>query len=229
MRSDVALTVSRVSFSYGNHQVLEDISLQINAGDFIFFTGANGSGKSTLAKLVLNLLPLKKGDIKINRQRVSQALVAKYCGYVPQYADIDRDFPLSVEELIRFECDAANSDCPSDPATHLQQLNSEYLLKRRISQLSGGEMQKVLIARSLVKEPDILILDEPVNNLDEQAEKNLFALLEDLNRSGITVVVIIHDHNTILEIESARTFLFQNKSAREIDAKSELHQHEDIK
>lgn len=207
-----SLQINELSAGYGAELVLDSVSLEISAGDFAFFTGANGSGKSTLAKAILGLVPPTKGRIKYGSQGLDSELIMKKFGYVPQYANVERDFPISVREVIELECDLSNDYCPADVGTHLRLLGGEYLLNRRLKELSGGELQRVLIARGLVKDPELVILDEPVNNLDKQARESLFDLLIDLNGKGKTIIVVLHDHNLMDQIKRKKVYLFEEKN-----------------
>lgn len=219
------LQVDKLGFDYNGQVILDNASLAIGKGDFVFFTGPNGSGKTTLAKLILNLLEPSSGTLTFRGQQLTETIVAKEFGYVPQYTRIDRSFPISVREVIELECQGVRAHCNREPVEHLHLLNSERLIERNLSELSGGEFQRVLIARSLVKDPEVLVLDEPVNNLDMATQASLFELLLDLNKRGKTIIAIVHDHNVIEQIERARTFLFGSRGVREVDAATELHQH----
>ncbi|MFW5702698.1 MAG: metal ABC transporter ATP-binding protein [Candidatus Dojkabacteria bacterium] len=206
------LKIGQLSAGYGAELVLDSVSLEIEAGEFVFFTGANGSGKSTLAKVILGLIESTTGEITYAGQRINTNIISKKFGYVPQYASIERDFPISVREIIELECDLANEKCPTDVGAHLRLLQGEYLLERRIKDLSGGELQRILIARGLVKDPELIILDEPVNNLDKQARDSLFDMLKTLNSQGKTIIVVLHDHNLMETIKNRKVYSFEEKN-----------------
>ena len=184
------IKLEKVEFKYFNSTVLTNINLSINKGDYIFITGGNGSGKSTLIKLILGLIKPTKGLVK----KVSYKFVADNIGYVSQSHNIDKDFPITVKELILLECKVSKRTCALSPLIHLSRFNAEHLIDKKIAELSGGELQKVLICRALVTEPSFLILDEPTNNLDKEARKNLYHLLRDLNNEGKTVIQVTHSH-----------------------------------
>jgi zinc transport system ATP-binding protein len=219
LKNMTALKTKNLQLKISKQEILHDVNLEVESGDFVFITGHNGAGKSLFLKAVLGLLNEKKGEIEIFGKENSADVVAQNVGYVPQYTEIDRDFPITVEEMIELECD--NDRC-ADPKNHLEILNAAHIIKKKISDLSGGEFQKAIIARALVKMPKILFLDEPINNLDSKSQAALFELLKHLQLDhGMTVFVIIHDH-TILESYEGRIFLFENKVVREI-SKSDLH------
>jgi len=184
------IKLENVEFKYLGNNVLNKINLSINEGDYIFITGGNGSGKSTLIKLILGLIKPSSGQVKTKKDQ----FIADNIGYVSQSQSIDKDFPITVEELILLECKVSKRTCSLSPEIHLARFNAEHLINKKIGELSGGELQKVLIGRALVTEPTILILDEPTNNLDKQARENLYSLLRHLNKEGRTIIHVTHSH-----------------------------------
>lgn len=191
-----AISVKKLSIEFDDHTVLDNVSFDIQPGEIVYVLGGNGSGKTTLMKSLLGMIDANKGEITIMGKKRSQETVSEHIGYVPQYNKIDKTFPISVREVIRLECDNAHQ-CSLDTIEHLRLFESEHLLDRLLENLSGGEFQKVLIARAMVSEPDILILDEPNNNLDQNSQKELFNLLRKLSDQGKTVLVVTHDHSLV--------------------------------
>ncbi|MDA1338441.1 MAG: ATP-binding cassette domain-containing protein [bacterium] len=185
------IVLKDVEFKYLNSVVFAGINLKINKGDYIIITGGNGSGKSTLLKLILGLIKPSKGLVKTESRKIISANV----GYVSQSNNIDKEFPITVEELIHLECNVSSKTCSLSPEIHLAKFNAEHLINKKIAELSGGELQKVLICRAFVTEPEILILDEPTNNLDKIARQNLYKLLMDLNNQGKTIINVTHAHD----------------------------------
>lgn len=192
------ISLKQVSFSYPDGvQVIEDVNLTINQGEFFGLIGPNGGGKSTLLKLILGLLKPSGGEIKVLNLPPQKA--RRYIGYVQQYVTFPRDFPISVENtvlmgrlgLTRTWLGYTNKDKDICQQV-LQQLDIFELKNRSIGELSGGQMQRLLIARALACEPKILILDEPTASIDPQVEENIFEFLKLLNRS-VTIVVVSHD------------------------------------
>lgn len=190
------LNIKNLEVSYNGRKVLKGINLDINVGERVYLLGGNGAGKSTLIKAILGLVKIDDGEILLGKEKLNQAIIASHFGYVPQYTELDRSFPISVEEIIKLECGFSNS-CPSGVSGHLKEFDAEFLLGRKLSDLSGGEFQKVLIARALVTDPDILLLDEPTNNLDQEALVNLSTLIDNFQNEGKTVVIVTHDHEVI--------------------------------
>jgi zinc transport system ATP-binding protein len=196
-----AIAVRDVSFRYGGvtgrPAVLEDVTLDVPAGEFLGLVGPNGGGKSTLLKLMLGLLEPERGSVRIfgRRPREAHALL----GYVPQFRTFTRDFPISVEKAVlqgrlghsrrlfgygRVDREVARRA--------MNDVGIVDLAGRPLGTLSGGQVQRVLIARALACEPRILLLDEPTANVDARVETSLFDLLRELNRT-LTIVVVSHD------------------------------------
>ena len=159
--------------------------------------GPNAGGKSTLLKLILGLLRPQSGRIRVLGAAPQEA--RRRVGYVPQYPSFQRDFPISVEQVVLL---GRLGSTPSlgwyrrgdrEAALHaLAEVEAADLARRRIGTLSGGQLQRVLLARALVGEPQILILDEPTANIDQRAEGDIFDLLAMLN-ARLTILVVSHD------------------------------------
>lgn len=201
----VAVKLQDVSFSYGSIPVLEHLELQVNSGEFLGIVGPNAGGKSTLLKLILGLLVPQSGDIRVLGKTPSEA--RQELGYVPQYPSFSREFPVTVEQVVLLGRMGVRSQrhwlgalSPGGytQADHLATLDALTeveavdLAKRQIGSLSGGQLQRVLLARALVGEPSILILDEPTANIDQRLESDIFDLLKHLN-TRMTILVVSHD------------------------------------
>lgn len=192
----LAFEVTNLSMAFGENQVIKDSTFHVEQGSLIYLLGRNGSGKSTLIKALLGLYQPQTGAVKILGEQLTQRRVAQHCGYLPQHAQVDRSFPITVSEMIELEC--TEQQCPLGVVGHLAQLAGEHLVDKPLRSLSGGELQKVLIARALVTDPAILILDEPMNSLDHASQQALFGLLMELNQQqDKTVLIITHDHNLV--------------------------------
>lgn len=195
--NNVVIDINQVSFHYGDFPVLEDISLQIVKDEFIGIIGPNASGKSTLLKLILGLLKPDQGTIRCLHRDVGQQ--GGKIGYVPQHIGFSRDFPISVMEavLMGYVCGNARffryTKKEKQAAMQtMQKLGIDHLVQRQVGALSGGQLQRVLIARALVSEPEILILDEPTANVDIKAEEDIFVLLKNYSEH-MTIIVVSHD------------------------------------
>lgn len=195
--SDTVIDINNVSFNYGIVPVLEDVSLKIYEDEFIGIIGPNASGKSTLLKLILGLLEPDKGVVSIHSHDGKD--LRNHIGYVPQHSSFPRDFPVTVGEVVMMGHIASSSrlfryknDEIKLAKQVMQKLEIENIEKRQIGELSGGQLQRVLIARALVCEPEILILDEPTSNVDMRVEEDIFSLLKNYSEH-MTVIVVSHD------------------------------------
>ena len=195
--SNVVIDIDNVSFNYGSVSVLENISLQVYEDEFIGIIGPNGSGKSTLLKLILGLLSPDKGSIsKYNHDGKD---LHDHIGYVPQYSAFSRDFPITVSEAVMLGHVSKSSKMFGYSKQEIElakqameKLEISDIAKRQIGMLSGGQLQRVLIARALVCQPEILILDEPTSNVDMRVEEDIFALLKNYSEH-MTIIVVSHD------------------------------------
>ncbi len=193
-----ALNVKNLYVNYSGITVLENICFSIQEKEFVGIIGPNGGGKTTLLKAILGLIDVASGEIRIFGDASSRSKA--FVGYVPQHTDLDRTFPISVSEAVltgmlkgRFH--------PFFKYSHEQKQKAEQLLekvgilqlaKKQISELSGGEFQRMLIARALACDPKILFLDEPTSNVDPASREQLYELFCELNKA-ITIVLVTHD------------------------------------
>lgn len=193
------IQLQQVDFSYQpTIPVLEQINLSIESGEFLGIIGPNGGGKTTLLKLILGLIQPTGGRITVlgNPPRKSRSKI----GYVPQFKTFNLDFPISVLDIVlmgRLGQSASavgfNKNDRQIAREILATLDIEPLEKKPIGTLSGGQIQRVMLARALTGKPDILLLDEPTANVDIHAEKNIFDFLKTLSQKGITILVVSHD------------------------------------
>lgn len=191
------IEVADLWFARNGQTVLKNVNLRIYPGDFLAVLGPNGGGKTTLLKLILGLLAPSRGVIRVFGQPPRQA--AHHIGYVPQNIHINQSFPVSVMDVVlmgrrgagrgRFRKTQKDRDIARNA---LQQLQMWPLRDRRIGDLSGGQLQRVFIARALTTQPRVLFLDEPTASVDAQGQYDLYRLLKDLNRT-VTIVVVSHD------------------------------------
>ncbi len=200
------INIRGLSHSIGNSLILENINLRIDDGEFVAVIGPNGAGKSTLVKLILGLLPLQEGSIRIDGVEHLDWLKRNPVGYLPQREEFDRQFPASALDIVLLGLAAELPLGARFQATHrkraleaMEITKTADLAKARLGGLSGGELQRVLLARALVSNSKFLILDEPEASLDQPGVRSFFALLRDLNQSGRTVVTISHDLHTLTE------------------------------
>ena len=190
------LTCQNLCVGYDGKSVLQDLSFQVFAGDYLCGVGENGSGKSTLMKTILGLQPPISGRIL-----TGDGLRKNEIGYLPQQTMVQKDFPASVREIVLSGCQGR---CGSRPFYNkeekqlaldaMDKMQITQLAKRCYRELSGGQQQRVLLARALCATQKMLLLDEPVSGLDPKVTAEMYALIEKLNcEDGITVIMISHD------------------------------------
>ena len=197
MNEDSVIKIRDLNFNYGEVPILEDINIDIQHKEFIGMVGPNGSGKTTLLKIILGLLQPDHGSVEVLGKLPLQSV--KDVGYMPQLAPFSRDFPITVEETVLMgrlgKTSSMGLFSNEDKQLAAESMNAVEVLdlrKRSIGSLSGGQLQRALIARALTCNPEIMILDEPTANVDMKVEKDIFDLLKKLNEK-ITIIVVTHD------------------------------------
>jgi zinc transport system ATP-binding protein len=197
LNEDSVIKIRDLHFNYGDVPILEDINIDIQQKEFIGMVGPNGSGKTTLLKIILGLLVPDHGTVEVLGKPPVQSV--KNVGYMPQFAPFTRDFPISVEETVLMgrlgKTSSMGFFSKEDKQLAAESMEAVEVLdlrKRSIGSLSGGQLQRALIARALTCNPEIMILDEPTANVDMKVEKDIFDLLKRLNEK-ITIIVVTHD------------------------------------
>jgi zinc transport system ATP-binding protein len=189
-----------VTVSLGGNVVLEDVCLDIEAGDYMAILGPNGSGKTTLLKVLLGLVEPDRGQVRVFGGPPRRA--RDRIGYVPQHSRFDLSFPIRVQDVVlmgrlghgRLGRPSVADRAAADAA--LARVEMEAIGRRPIGTLSGGQLQRVLIARALVQAPELLLLDEPTSSLDERVGRSVWELFEELSHE-MTIVVVTHDIGAI--------------------------------
>lgn len=211
------LKADSISFSYPNKKVLESISFSIDKGDCVAILGVNGAGKSTLLKCLNRILKTDDGCIYIEKQNInnmSQIEIAKNMGYVPQRANVSRmtvfdTVLLGRKPYIKVDVTDKDLEIVNDI---LKQLSLEKYSLRYLDELSGGECQKVVIARALAQQPKILLLDEPTSSLDLKNQIEVLDFIQGIAKNrGISVVVIMHDLNLALRFADKFIMMKNNR------------------
>lgn len=210
------IEAQNVSVNYGKSEPIKGVSFNIQSGDFIGLIGPNGAGKTTLIKAMLGLLPIAKGKILLYGKSLKQFTDWHKIDYLPQnIKTINPLFPATIEEVVFLGLLSSKKThrhfTASDRARVkevLIDMEIADLKNRTISELSGGQQQKVLIARALVSQPEILVLDEPTTALDSRSREDFMRLIKNLNKkNGITIIVITHDTNLICQHVSKLMYL----------------------
>lgn len=192
-----------ISAAYGQKAVLQQVSLTVYERDFLGIIGPNGGGKTTLVKIILGLLKPTAGHIQYFRDGREVPEISM--GYLPQYSSIDKKFPISVYEVVLSGLNRQKSLFrPFSKEQHEQvrrtiaRMGLEGMEKQPIGQLSGGQLQRVLLGRALVSNPQAVILDEPNTYIDKRFEARLYSLLEEINREH-AIILVSHDIGTVLQ------------------------------
>lgn len=196
-----AVEVDDVSFSYDGRTVIRHATTHVNMREFTAIVGPNGSGKSTLLKLIAGLLEPASGTVRVFGTAPSKNPLQ--IGYVPQSFQFDPNFPVTVLDVVLMGRLGKSSPLGpylssdrADAHTHLAEVGIANLAHRHFGSLSGGQRQRALIARALVSHPELLLLDEPTASLDAVSERELYKLLEELNRE-LTIVMVTHDFSFV--------------------------------
>ncbi|MBL5980734.1 metal ABC transporter ATP-binding protein [Petrotoga sp. 8T1HF07.NaAc.6.1] len=197
MATDPLISVKDLNYSTDNNNILINISFDIYRREFVGIIGPNGAGKSTLIKTLIGEVQDYTGEIKINGK----------IGYVPQSEERERDFPIKVYEVALMGLYSEVGPFKRFKEEHyekvrqtLKLLQIEHLYDRLVGRLSGGEYRRLMVARALVSDPDILILDEPEANIDKEGQNILYGTLRDLKKNrDMSIILISHDLNMIFK------------------------------
>lgn len=196
------IEIKNLFIHYDKSEVLHDISFTVNSGDFVGLAGPNGAGKTTLVKTILGLIPASSGVIELFGKAQNDFNSWGKIGYLPQKNSIiNALFPATVSEIVMLGLMSQkkfpkkiNKNDQIKVEEILKKLEISNLKNRMIAELSGGEQQKVLLARALVSNPELLIFDEPSTALDPQSRESFFNFIQKLNREdGIAIILITHD------------------------------------
>lgn len=191
----VLIKGEHIDLGYEGEAIVKDISFSISEGDYLCILGENGAGKSTLVKAILSLHAPLKGEIEFSPQIRKNEI-----GYLPQQSSAQKSFPASVEEVVL--SGRVNSlsrkffytkEDRKIALSNLSRLGIENLRRKSFSELSGGQMQRVLLARALCACKKLLLLDEPVTGLDPHTTSEFYRMVDDLNDDGLTIIMVTHD------------------------------------
>ncbi|NLA92085.1 MAG: ABC transporter ATP-binding protein, partial [Spirochaetales bacterium] len=202
--NDIAIEVEDLTVAYHHNPVLWDIDLQIETGAITAIVGPNGAGKSTLLKAILKLVPISSGSISFFGRTLKE--MRREVAYVPQRSEVDWDFPTTVLDVVMMGSYGALGWIKA-PGKRERNLAFEALEKvgmtefanRQISELSGGQQQRTFIARALVQDASIFLMDEPFAGVDAATEQAIIGVLRELQASGKTLVIVHHDLLTVKE------------------------------
>lgn len=200
---DSIIEFKSVTAGYQHKAIFSDLSLQIPDGQFIGIVGPTGSGKTTLLKTMLGTLKPMSGKVFMAGEEVS-SVAPGMVGYVPQLETVDWTFPVTVEQVILMGFYARGGiwPWPSKKQKNMvkalaEKLNINQCLDHHIRDLSGGQQQRAFLARALVAEPKLLVLDEPTAGVDIKTQHDVLHLLGDINKEGVAIILTTHDLNAV--------------------------------
>ncbi|HTS95544.1 MAG TPA: metal ABC transporter ATP-binding protein [Streptosporangiaceae bacterium] len=205
------LALDGISVRLGGREVLHDVRFTIRPGEFVGLIGSNGAGKTTLLRVILGLQPAT-GKIRINGAGI---------GYVPQKIQLDPDVPLRARDLVGLGLDGHRLGIPLPSRSRrrlidqmLRAVDAEHIADARVGNLSGGEQQRILIAHALISRPGLLLLDEPLANLDIASEQEVVALLARITKEQqISVLISAHEMNPLLPVMDRIVYLAAGRAA----------------
>ena len=184
--TDALISLNDINKSFGQRHVLQDVSFDLNRNEITTLVGPNGAGKSTLVRIILGLLKADSGQVTPNEPlRI---------GYMPQQLSIDPTLPLTVRRFLQL-ADSSQHDC----LAALDRVAINHLSTAPIQSLSGGELQRVLLARAILRKPNFLVLDEPVQGVDVTGQNALYQMIKELNNElDCAILMVSHDLHIVM-------------------------------
>lgn len=217
--SNAILSIENIRVQFGKRCILKDVNVNVNPGEFIGLIGPNGAGKSTLLKVILGLLPPTSGNVRIGGHAARKG--NRSIGYVPQKLYLDPQIPLRGRDLVALGLDGHRWGIPLHAKERkkrvdeiLEAVDAERFADSPVGLLSGGEQQRLLIAQALLTEPKILLLDEPLSNLDIKSAYEVVQLVSRIgHEKGVAVILVAHDMNPLLGVMDRVLYLADGKAA----------------
>ncbi len=222
------INVDKLSFSYDGEKVLENVTLEIEKEDFLCITGVNGAGKSTLVKLLLGFLQPESGTICFKGE--------KKLAYVSQNVlELNKGLPITVKELVSLslikEKKLNKNEKNSRIDKVLESVNILDIKDKKVGELSGGQTQRVYIAKALLNNTNCIVLDEPTASIDKKSVNDICCLLGKLNKEGMTIIMITHDVSSIISHATKvlnfvdKTKIIEQTPASYLELVEKLHNH----
>lgn len=213
------LEVEGVTVRFPGRTVLDGVSFEIREGEFTGLIGSNGVGKTTLLRVILGLQSVESGRVKVLGAPITSG--SRSLGYVPQKVSLDPDVPMRAKDLVALGLDAhrlgvarRRPEERAQVAEMLEAVDASGFANRRVGQLSGGEQQRVLIAHALVSRPKLLLLDEPLANLDPRSVQEIVALLHKVSSTyGVAILLSAHEMNALLPVMDRIVYVTGGRAA----------------
>jgi zinc/manganese transport system ATP-binding protein len=211
------LKVQEASVSFGERTIWQNLSLDVEPGEFIAVIGANGSGKSVLLKTILGQIALDSGSIDFLGSPITQG--SRQIGYIPQHRQVDSNIPLRAKDLVRFGVDGhrfglpfASKRAANRVAELLEAVSAKDLANRPIGQLSGGQLQRIRVAQAVIDHPKLILADEPLSALDLKQQALVAELLNtEREKNNSAVLFVTHDVNPVLQYIDRVLYLANGK------------------
>jgi zinc transport system ATP-binding protein len=189
---DIVLSAENLSVGLNGKEIIRGVSFTLGDGEVLAVIGPNGSGKTTLLKAVLGILPLKEGKVMLFGKKKHRAHeIEDLVAYIPQRMDLDRTFPISLGEMLSLTTEKAAVE------KYLDMLELRGLLGARVGDLSGGQLQRALLAYAITKEPKLLIMDEPTSWVDVKGANCVLCIMEEFKKKGIAMIIVSHDFSVL--------------------------------
>jgi zinc/manganese transport system ATP-binding protein len=211
------LAVDGVSVRLAGRQILDEVSFTVDSGEFVGLIGSNGAGKTTVLRVILGLQPATAGRVSICGQPNGRGLV----GYVPQKIQLDADMPVRARDLVGLGLDGNRLGIPFPSRQRRERIDemlaavdASSFANQRVGNLSGGEQQRVMIAHALISRPRLLLLDEPLANLDIRSAQEIISLLAEITRrQQVSVLISAHEMNPLLPVMDRIVYLAAGRAA----------------
>lgn len=192
----VAIEIKNLTYSFDEYVALDDVSFDVHVGDIVAIIGPNGSGKTTLLKNITGLYTPSSGSVKLLDKNPKD--VRKKIGYVPQKFEFDRKIPISVQEFMSLERCGESEHSQTNITKVLKDVGLKKINNQKLGTLSGGQFQRVMIARALLHKKEILIFDEPSTGIDIKGEETIYDLIVSINKKyGTTCLIVSHELNVV--------------------------------
>lgn len=191
-KQPILIQANHICHAYNDKKVLQNVSLKIHSGEIVTLIGPNGAGKSTLLKILLELIQPDTGEV-IRKK-------ALRTGFMPQKIQIDHTLPMTVERFLQLGTRQSNQTIQQHLDNLTEELDIQPLLQQPIQKVSGGEMQRILLARALINQPELLVLDEPVQGVDLQGQTEIYQFIHKIRkRYGCGILMVSHDLHLVMK------------------------------
>ncbi len=192
------IAAENLTAGYDGRRIIRNLSFRVRGGEVVAVLGPNGSGKTTLLKAVLGMLPLREGSVRLFGHKPGEAELEGKVAYIPQRLELDRTFPITLGEMLSLSRRGAEADHRVEH--YIDMLELRQHLSKKVGDLSDGQMQRALLAYALIKEPGLLIMDEPTSWVDVRGASCTLCIIDSLRAKGVAVLIVSHDFSAIKSV-----------------------------